>query len=169
MKRISTILILLGIIVIVVSMFSGGRRYDLLIVTEGNPEGFIFEANQDVYVNVTLDHSIGVFDMYLLHWQDANDTMAQNRSTDPISPIRGFENITSFNGILQVPFPGLFVLLFTTDSTDLLILALEISTEAMNTRAPLGGLVLAAVGAATLVCRRLYEHISQATHQERTA
>ena len=167
MKRISRMLILLGIIVIVISRFSGGHDHSLIVVTEGDPEGFVFEAEEDVNVNVTLDHSIGVFSMYLLHWQDANATMAQNRSMDPISPIRSFENITSFNGVLHVPFPGVFVLLFTTNSTDLLLLWLEATTEAMNTRAPLGGLVLAGLGAAILVYRRLYEHSPRATHQER--
>ena len=148
-----------------ISALSGVSLDYVLVVDQSDPEGLIFRSNEDAYVNVTLDHSVGVFNMYLLQWQDANDTMAQNRSTNPISPIHSFENITSFSGILHMPFWGTFVLLFTTNSTDLLIIRIEISTQSMNTRAPLGSLVLVGIGAAILVCRKLYEW-SRIPHRE---
>ncbi|MHA1638308.1 MAG: hypothetical protein ACTSUB_09885 [Candidatus Thorarchaeota archaeon] len=159
MKRISRMLIFLGVLVMMITVISGAKtRNSLMVIDLDSPEGVIFESNHDIHVNVTLDNSVGTFNMYLLHWHDANDTMAQNQSSDPISPISSFENITSFYGTLHLPLSGTFVLLFTTNSTDLLIIQCDISTQGINTRAFLGGLIFVGSGMVFIVFRRLYEY-----------
>ncbi|MHA1481198.1 MAG: hypothetical protein ACTSQZ_07235 [Candidatus Thorarchaeota archaeon] len=155
MKRIGRILIVLGVITIMLSVLSEGRTsHNRMVIDHESPKGVIFGTNQDIYVNVTLDHSVGTFNMYLLHWQDANATMAQNQSSNPILPISSFENITSFQDTLHLPFSGTFALLLTTNSTDLLIVVVDISAQGINTREFLGGLILAGSGLVILVYQR---------------
>jgi hypothetical protein len=163
MTRIGRLLVVLGIIAILLTMYSGSMsRPILLVVQRGSPDGIVFEASQDVLVNVTLVHPVGTFNMYFLHWQDANDTMALNRSLHPLSPIGSFENITSFYDVLHLPFQGTFALLFSTNltvnATALFVLSGDISTHDINTIPLAGGLVLAACGIMILIYERIHGH-----------
>ncbi len=167
MKRIGRILIFLGAITIMISVLSGGRTsHSLLVIDSESPKGIIFSSSKDLYVNITLDHSIGTFNMHLLHWQDANNTMAQNQSSNPISPIYSFENITSFQDTLHIPFSGTFALLFTTDSVDLLIVLADISTQGVNTRSFFGGIIIIGFGVGLIAYRRLSEYSFRIASQD---
>jgi hypothetical protein len=155
MKRIGRLLVVLGLGVLLFSLVLGGYRDTVFVVKRNYQEGLVFDGHKDIYVNVTLDHSFGYFNMYLMHWQDANDTMAQNRTSDPIAPVKSFENITSWRGMLDLPYPDLYVLLFTSNSPDLLILCVEVVTQEPNTRAFSGGAIMVGLGLAIVVYPKL--------------
>ncbi|MGV9170379.1 MAG: hypothetical protein ACOC38_10625 [Promethearchaeia archaeon] len=155
MKRIGRLLVVLGLAVLLFTSVLGSHGETVVVVKQNNQEGFIFEGHKDIYVNVTLDHSFGYFNMYLMHWQDTNDTMAQNRTSNPIAPVKSFENITSWRGMLDLPYPDLYVLLFTSNSTDLLILCVEVVPQEPNMRAFSGGAIMVGVGVAMVVYLKL--------------
>jgi hypothetical protein len=154
MKRVGRLLMILGIAVILLSSLAS-LEYSartLQVIEENNPEVFLFEVGQDVHVNVTLDsHSIGAFNVYFMTWQDANRTMVENMTATPITPISSFENISSLQENLHIPAPGIYALLFTTESTELQIIWVELLASGIQTRVISGGVLLAGVGAAMLV------------------
>jgi hypothetical protein len=154
MKRAGRIMIILGIAVILLSnlasyTYSWGTS---TVIIENDPEVYLFEIDQDVHVNVTLDsHSIGTFNVYFMTWQDANRTMVENMTATPITPISSFENISSLQENLYIPAPGIYALLFTTESTELQIIWMELSSNGIQTRVISGGVLLVGIGAAMLV------------------
>lgn len=159
MKRAGRILIILGIAVILLSIL-GSHVYSertMRVIEENDPEVFLFEVGQDVHVNVTLDHSTGTFNVYFMNWQDANRTMVENKTATPITPISSFENISSLQENLYIPAPGIYALLFTTESTELQIIRVELSASGIQTRVINGGVLLAGVGAVMLVLSVIWE------------
>lgn len=171
MKRVGRILIILGIVVILLSSLASheysGRS--LNVIEENDPEVFLFEVGQDVHANVTLDsHSIGTFNVYFMTWQDANRTMFENMTTTPITPISSFENISSLQENLYIPSPGIYALLFTTESTELQIIWVELSASGIQTRVIYGGVLLAGVGAAMLALSVIWERRTKSSVREKT-
>ncbi|TFH10273.1 MAG: hypothetical protein E4H14_02825 [Candidatus Thorarchaeota archaeon] len=161
MKRAGRLLIFLGIAAILLSSLGSYTYFkmDYRIIEENDPFVYLFEIGQDVHVNVTLDdHSIGTFNVYFMTWQDANKTMVENMTATPITPISSFENISSLQENLNIPAPGIYALLFTTESTELQIIWVELSASGLQTRVTSGGVLLAGVGAVMLVLSVIQEH-----------
>ena len=170
MKRAGRILIILGIAVILLSSLGSYayREWTLEVIDENDPFVYLFEIGQDVHVNVTLDsHSIGTFNVYFMNWQDANRTMVENKTATPITPISSFENISSLQENLYIPSPGIYALLFTTESTELQIIWVELSSNGIQTRVISGGVLLAGVGAAMLVLSVIREHRTKSSRREK--
>ncbi len=170
MKRAGRILIILGIAVILLSSL-GSHAYSrgtMRIIEENDPFVYLFEIGQDVHVNVTLDsHSIGTFNVYFMNWQDANRTMFENKTATPITPISSFENISSLQENLYIPAPGIYALLFTTESTELQIIWVELSAIGIQTRVISGGVLLAGVGVVMLVLSVIWEHRTKSSLGEK--
>ena len=169
MKRAGRILIILGIAVILLSIL-GSHVYSertMRVIEENDPEVFLFEVGQDVHVNVTLDHSTGTFNVYFMNWQDANRTMVENKTATPITPISSFENISSLQENLYIPAPGIYALLFTTESTELQIIRVELSASGIQTRVINGGVLLAGVGAVMLVLSVIWERQTKSSRREK--
>jgi hypothetical protein len=170
MKRAGRILIILGIAVILLSgyassVYSSGNT---LVIEENDSEVYLFEVGQDVHVNVTLDsHSIGTFSVYFMNWQDANRTMVENKTANPITPIFSFENISSLQENLHIPAPGIYALLFTTESTEFQIIWVELSANGIQTRVISGGVLLAGVGAVMLVLSFIRERRTKSSVREK--
>jgi len=170
MKRAGRILIILGIAVILLSSLGSHvySRETMRIIEENAPFVYLFEIGQDVHVNVTLDsHSIGTFNVYFMNWQDANRTMFENKTATPITPISSFENISSLLENLHIPAPGIYALLFTTESTELQIIWVELSASGIQTRVISGGVLLAGVGGAMLVLSVIWEHQTKSSLGEK--
>lgn len=160
MKRVGRLLIFLGIAVMLLSSLGSHIYSDrpMAVIVENDPEVYLFEVGQDVHVNVTLDHSTGTFNVYFMTWQDANRTMVENKTATPITPISSFENISSLQENLYIPAPGIYALLFTTESTELQIIRVKLSASGIQTRVISGGVLLAGVGAVMLVLSVIQEH-----------
>ena len=170
MKRAGRILIILGIAVILLSSL-GSYAYSrgtMGVIEENDSFVFLFEIGQDVHVNVTLDsHSIGTFNVYFMNWQDANRTMVENMTATPITPISSFENISSLQENLYIPSPGMYAILVTTESTELQIIRVELTSNGIQTRVIGGGVLLAGVGAAMLVLSVIREHRTKSSLSEK--
>lgn len=170
MKRAGRILIILGIAVILLSSIASHvySRGTMQVIEENDPFVYLFEIGQDVHVNVTLDsHSIGTFNVYLMSWQDANKTMVENNTATPTTPIFSFENISSLQENLNIPAPGIYALLFTTESTELQIIWVELSATGIQTRVISGGVLLAGVGAVILVLSVIWERRTKNSLREK--
>ena len=156
MKRIARLLILFGVIVILLSNITGAKVGDMNVIKDNEPYLLLFETAQDVYVNITLDeHSNGTFDVYFLSWQNANQTMVLNQTYAPISPLASFENVSSLIRVVHVPSPGSYVLLFTTNSSQLQIIWIEILFQGMNSTAASGGALLIGIGVTLLAIHEI--------------
>ncbi len=170
MKRAGRLLIFLGIAAILLSSLGSYayRGMDYRVITENDPFVYLFEIGQDVHVNVTLDpHSIGTFNIYFMSWQDANKTMVENKTAAPITPISSFENISSLQENLYIPAPGIYALLFTTESTELQIIWVELSSNGIQTRVISGGVLLAGFGAVLLVLSAIREYRTKSSFREK--
>lgn len=170
MKRAGRLLIILGIAVILLSSLGSYvySRGNMGVIEENDSFVFLFEIGQDVHVNVTLDsHSSGTFNAYFMTWQDANKTMVENKTATPITPISSFENISSLQENLYIPAPGIYALLFTTESTELQIIRVKLSASGIQTRVISGGVLLAGVGAVMLVLSVIQEHRTKSSLGEK--
>jgi len=169
MKRAGRLLMILGIAVILLSSL-GSYVYSertMRVIEENDPLVYLFEIGQDVHANVTLDHSIGTFNVYFMTWQDANRTMFENMTATPITPISSFENISSLQENLYIPAPGIYAILVTTESTELQIIRVELSAIGIQTRVISGGVLVAGVGAAMLVLSVIWEHRTKSSLGEK--
>ncbi len=170
MKRIGRLLIFLGIVGILLSSLGSQvySRGNYQVIEENDPLVYLFEIGQDVHLNVTLNpHSIGTFSVYFMTWQDANRTMVENMTATPITPISSFENISSLQENLFIPSPGIYVLLITTESTELQIIRVELSASGIQTRVISGGVLVAGVGAAMLVLSVIWERRTKSSVREK--
>jgi hypothetical protein len=100
-------------------------------------------------------------------WQDANRTMVENMTATPITPISRFENISSLQENLNISSPGIYALLITTESTELQIIWLALSSNGIQTRVISGGVLLAGVGVAMLVLSVILERQTKSSLREK--
>ncbi|MGY5881703.1 MAG: hypothetical protein RTV31_15735, partial [Candidatus Thorarchaeota archaeon] len=78
-----------------------------------------------------------------------------------------FENISSLQENLHIPAPGIYALLFTTESPEFQIIWVELSASGIQTRVISGGVLLAGVGAVMLVLSVIWERRTKSSRREK--
>ncbi len=155
MKRLAYALFLVGLVCLATGVGNGTHVYPTYVsVQRGSPEGLVFGTNQDIHVNATQPFRPVEFSMYLVTWQDANETIVQNKSLSLLSPLFAAENITSFVDIVGIPSPGYYALVFVTDSDESLFMDVILTTLGVNNNVIVFGLGLMAAGAMVLLVTR---------------
>ncbi|MDF1537981.1 MAG: hypothetical protein P1Q69_03670 [Candidatus Thorarchaeota archaeon] len=147
MMRIGKVLITIGLILLAASLMAGQETdNNATSVERGEPSGVVFGTDRSIHVEVYPLRGNSTFSMYLLYGVDANNTIVKNRSITLVEPLETYEDLTSFNDTLVILQPGIYALVFTTESEDYLDLHVTITRMGINPQLTNTGIILTIVG-----------------------
>jgi hypothetical protein len=155
LNRFSVFFLLIGISVTLVSFapssigMGGGGPLD-----PGGVQGglYMFTGTVAVTIDVRDSHSIS---MYVLDWDDTLNFM-QNREHGNSSPIIENHNITSYNGVIEVPFPGIYSLIIESEINETIYLDIDMYRVLPQSNIFIPGLVIALTSSMFILLDRVY-------------
>ncbi len=160
LSKTGKLLMTLGLVIILIPYTGQYFRHEhgeFLGVSDDRPGAFLVSTNRPLlHVNITLDRGDQPFSMYVLTWQDANETFVQDRSINEADPIASFENLTHFYDTIAVPEPGLYCFVFTTSSEEVMYLDAGIREIGMSVGLLTVGSGVFAAGALCFILALIY-------------
>ncbi len=155
LKRLSVLLLSIGISITLVSVFSvnigmgGGGPLD-----PGGVQGGLYVFTGAVVVTIEVRDNYPI-SMYILDWSDTLNFM-QSRALDNCSPIVEYHNITSFNGMIDVPAPGVYSLIIESTSNETIYLDIDMYRVFPQGTIFIPGLSITILGSLLFLLHRVY-------------
>jgi len=155
LKRLSTLLLSIGISIMLVSItpinvgMGGGGPLD-----PGGVQGCLLVFTGPIAVTVAVRDNYSIW-MYVLDWDDTLNFM-QSRVLDNCSPTVEYHNITSFNGMIDVPAPGVYSLIIESTSNETIYLDIDMYHVFPQGNIFIPGLLIAILGSSLFLLHRVY-------------
>jgi hypothetical protein len=153
--RFGTLLMVIGLSIVALAAFpprigmGGGGPLE-----PGGYQGGLYMFTSSVHMTIEVRDNLTI-SLYLLDWDDTL-TLLQTGSLDHTSPHIAYHNITSFNGIIEVPAPGMYSLIADSTHNETVFLDIDMYTIQPQTHILAPGLVFICLGASIIILRKLY-------------
>lgn len=149
-RRLSTSLALIGVALIVLSLFEPYFNMGLSGAVEpGEYKGRLYLLTCDVHISVEVQGE-GRLSLYLLNWEDSL-LLLQFESLEGVEPVVQIANVSAFDGTITILVPGLYSLVVVSESGARVQYEGDMSRVLPQRTLLLAGSVLLVVGFAVIV------------------
>ncbi|MFO7835747.1 MAG: hypothetical protein R6V83_03760 [Candidatus Thorarchaeota archaeon] len=155
--RITKLVTMIGITFLLVSFIPSGSFGPGSFVDYGTYEGTVFGAVGNIHVNISTYNSSGL-QVYVLDYDDLTSAL-ENGSLEGTDPLMSIEVLSNYSGIIEIPHPGLYAILFTPTYNETVYWDVQISRPLPHTGAFHVGLVVTALGIAGMILLKVEGHL----------
>jgi hypothetical protein len=151
--RLGKLLAIIGLAVAAVSFVCLDSRLGLGgSVQQGEYKGRLYGLTGDIYAEIMVesDQKISV---YVLSWSDSIKLM-ENRSLAETSPVVRLDNISTFTGIFEIPLPGIYSFIVTSNYNETVYFDMDMNRILPQKGILVPGIIITITGVILVIAKR---------------
>ncbi|MBD3159410.1 MAG: hypothetical protein GF309_11520 [Candidatus Lokiarchaeota archaeon] len=164
--RAGWLMVTLGITLLLVSFLGAGSFGLGTSIDSGMYKGRLFRTTDAIYVRAE-GRTNKSFSLYIF---DSEDTLSvlENGSLEQTNPVAMMENITHYNGRVELPSPGVYAILVTPSHNNTISVSIDIQRTNPHMNALIPGILFVAGGAILSYIPRRADRIEETPRGEST-